>query len=85
MALRAVEVLGDMCEVCGDFVRRRVVKGVWPVIAQSLTSLATGSEGADSLYQRTVTCKLQLKLLEAVGILPGKLQVLLSHSNRLYM
>ena len=75
VALRAVEVLWDMCEVCGDFVRKRIVKGVWPVIAQSLTNLAAGSKGSDRLYQYTVTCRLQQMMLETVRVLPGKLQV----------
>ena len=76
MALRALEVLWEMCNVCSDFVRRRVVKGVWPGIAQSLTELSVGSEGAEGLYHQTVRCKLQKKLLETVAVLPEKLQVL---------
>lgn len=65
-----------MCEVCGDFVRRRVVKGVWPVIAQSLTNLASGSKNSGPTYRYTVTYKLQRRLLETVGVLPVKLQVI---------
>ena len=64
-----------MCEVCGDFVRRRVVRGVWPSVAHSLESLAPGGLQAGLLYHHTATCKLQLKLLETVGILPELLQV----------
>ena len=64
-----------MCEVCGDFVRRRVVKGVWPVIAHSLTNLSSGGKHSVPTYRYTVTYKLQQKLLESVGVLPVKLQV----------
>lgn len=77
VALRALEVLWDMCDVCGDFVRRRVIKGVWPVIARALTNLATGSRSSGPMYRHTVTCKLQHKLLETVGVLPVRLQVMI--------
>lgn len=80
VALRALEVLWDMTEVCGDFVRRRVVKGVWPVIAKSLTSLVAGSRNSDQrVYQFTAVFKLQRKMLHTIGVLPVKLQV--SHNS----
>jgi hypothetical protein len=75
VALKALELLWDMCEVCGDFIRRRAVKGVWPVIAQSLTGLAEGSRGSAAVYQHSVACKLQMKMLETVAVLSVKLQV----------
>ena len=75
VALRALEVLWELSDVCGDFVRRRVVKGVWPVIAQSLERLAGVSRGSEETYQFSMNCKLQRKMLETVGILSVRLQV----------
>ena len=75
VALRALQLLWDLCEVCGDFVRRRVVEGVWPVITQSLTRLAEGSRGSGAVYQFSVSCKLQQKMLKTVAVLGVQLQV----------
>ena len=75
VALRALELLWDLCEVCGDFVRKRVVKGVWPVIVQSLTRLAEGSRRCQDVYKFSVACKLQQKMLQTVSVLSTRLQV----------
>ena len=75
MALRSLEVLCDLSRVCADFVRRRVIKEVWPVVAQLLTRLAGGSRDCDSAYRFSTACRLQGKLLETAGILGANLQV----------
>ncbi len=37
--------------VCGDFLRRRVVKEVWPHLITSLEGLAGRSRHAEKLYR----------------------------------
>ena len=45
-------VMGD---VCGDFLRRRVVAKVWPPLVRTLESLASQSVLKDKFY-RLVKC-----------------------------
>lgn len=48
---RAWQVILCMCEVCGGFVRRRVLEKVWPLLVGTLQNLAEGSANSPSLYQ----------------------------------
>ena len=51
VALRAWQVLVVMSDVCRDFLRKRVVKGVWPTLVNTLQSLAPHSKGSDAMYK----------------------------------
>ena len=44
-----------MVEVCREFLRRRVVKEVWPHLIGQLESLATKSTNPDKLYRWVVS------------------------------
>lgn len=55
VALKAWEVLMVMGDVCGDFLRRRVVAKVWPPLVRTLESLASQSILKDKFY-RLVKC-----------------------------
>lgn len=48
---RAWQVIQCMCEVCGDFVRKRVLEKVWPLLISTLEQLAPTSANSDSLYK----------------------------------
>ena len=43
VATKALDVLLAMTKVCGDFLRRRVVQGVWPSLIRQLETLAKTS------------------------------------------
>lgn len=45
----ALDVLLVMTRVCGDFLRRRVVQGVWPSLVQQLETLAKRSAQSNKL------------------------------------
>ena len=51
VALRAWEVLMVMGDVSGEFLRKRVVKKVWPPLMRTLESLASRSVLSDKLYR----------------------------------
>ena len=51
VARRAWQVVLCTSCVCGDFVRKRVLEKVWPLLTSSLHSMALGSPNAESLYQ----------------------------------
>ena len=60
VALKAWEVLMVMGDVCGDFLRRRVVAKVWPPLVRTLESLASQSVLTDQFY-RLVESPLSVK------------------------
>lgn len=49
-----------MCEACGDFVRRRVLEKVWPVLMNHLETTAAASANSDTLYRYAVCCAVHL-------------------------
>ena len=51
VAREAWQVIGCMSEVAGDFLRKRVLEKVWPLLVRSLETMATSSVKADSLYK----------------------------------
>lgn len=51
VARRAWQVVQCVCEVSGDFVKKRILEKVWPVLLKSLESMATTSARATGLYQ----------------------------------
>lgn len=83
VAVRAWGVLLVMVEVCREFLRRRVVKEVWPRLIGRLESLATKSANSDKLYRQTANFKLQRKLLECVGTLCEHLDIRSSDEEHL--
>lgn len=51
VARRAWQVVLCMCEVCGDFLRKRVLEKVFPLLVSRLERMALTSCQGDSLYQ----------------------------------
>ena len=67
IAARAVEVLHVLCQVCRDFLRKRVSKEIWPTLTSRLKALASESSKADRLYFQSQRYKLQRAILSHVG------------------
>ncbi|ESO02777.1 hypothetical protein HELRODRAFT_174193 [Helobdella robusta] len=67
IAIKAFEVLKEISEASGDFVRRRMVSEVMPKVIEALTSLAKSSVKQPSSYQYTTACKLQSCILLNLG------------------
>ncbi|XP_078616742.1 TELO2-interacting protein 1 homolog [Branchiostoma floridae x Branchiostoma japonicum] len=65
--LKAFETLCMMGKVCGDFIRKRVVKEVWPKVTTFLTNQAKISMKAGPAYTHTVAHRLQSAILEGLG------------------
>ena len=51
VAREAWQVIGCMSEVAGDFLRKRVLEKVWPLLVHTLETMATSSLRTDSLYK----------------------------------
>ena len=51
VARRAWRVMVVMCDVCREFLRKRVVQRVWSPLIHSLASLAPKSLNAGKLYK----------------------------------
>ncbi|KAL5484668.1 hypothetical protein EMCRGX_G021207 [Ephydatia muelleri] len=82
---RALDVLLVMTRVCGDFLRRRVVQGVWPSLVRQLETLAKTSAQSDKLNRQTSAYKLQRKLLQNVGVLCEQLNIVTTDAELLLM
>ncbi|XP_078616748.1 TELO2-interacting protein 1 homolog [Branchiostoma floridae x Branchiostoma japonicum] len=65
--LKAFGTLCMMGRVCGDFIRKRVVKEVWPKVTTFLTNQAKISMKAGSAYAHTVAHRLQSAILAGLG------------------
>lgn len=61
-----------MSDVCTDFLRRRVVKEVWPKLVRLLQQLLPGSVSGVPLYHQTLECKLLRTILSVVANLAVK-------------
>ncbi|XP_035697319.1 TELO2-interacting protein 1 homolog [Branchiostoma floridae] len=65
--LKAFGTLCMMGRVCGDFIRKRVVKEVWPKVTTFLTNQAKISIKAGPAYTHTVAHRLQSAILAGLG------------------
>ncbi|KAM4738192.1 TELO2-interacting protein 1 homolog isoform 2-T2 [Anableps anableps] len=73
--LRAFRVLCTLGETCGDFLRRRVSKEVLPKLSSSLARQAPISAKAGPVYSHTLAYKLQLAVLQGLGSLCQRLDL----------
>ncbi|KAJ8369618.1 hypothetical protein SKAU_G00096460 [Synaphobranchus kaupii] len=67
--LRAFQVLCTLGETCGDFLRKSVSKEVLPKLTGSLRRQAAVSANASPIYTHTLAYKLQLAILQGLGSL----------------
>ncbi|XP_050773656.1 TELO2-interacting protein 1 homolog [Gopherus flavomarginatus] len=80
--LRAFKVLCTLAEKCGDFLKRRFSKDVLPKLAGSLVAQAPVSARAGPVYSHTLAFKLQLAVLQGLGLLCEKLDLGESDLNK---
>ncbi|XP_078696287.1 TELO2-interacting protein 1 homolog [Branchiostoma floridae x Branchiostoma belcheri] len=73
--LKAFETLCMMGKVCGDFIRKRVLKEAWPKVTTFLTNQAKISQKAGPAYTHTVAYRLQTAILDGLGPLCLKLDI----------
>ncbi|KAJ8257310.1 hypothetical protein GJAV_G00184220 [Gymnothorax javanicus] len=73
--LRAFQVLCTLGETCGDFLRKRVSKEVLPKLTGSLLRQAPVSAKAGPIYTHTLAYKLQLAILQGLGSLCVRLDL----------
>ncbi|KAM9120874.1 TELO2-interacting protein 1 homolog isoform 2-T2 [Pangshura tecta] len=82
VVLRAFKVLCTLAEKCGDFLKRRFSKDVLPKLAGSLVAQAPVSARAGPVYSHTLAFKLQLAVLQGLGLLCEKLDLGESDLNK---
>ncbi|KAG2461896.1 TTI1 protein, partial [Polypterus senegalus] len=75
VVLRAFKVLCTLCEICKDFLKRRVSKEVLPKMTGSLMKQAAVSAKAGPIYTHTLAYKLQLSVLQGLGALACRLDL----------
>lgn len=75
---KAIEVIKTMAIVCQDFLRRRVVKEVWPKLIQSLEQLLPGSRNPSAIYQYSFEYKLLIMIIRVISQLCVQLGVSVS-------
>ena len=75
VAAKAVEVLHVLCQVCRDFLRKRVSKEIWPTLTSRLKALASESSNAGKLYFQSQRYKLQRAILSHVGYFSRELEL----------
>lgn len=75
VAAKAVEVLHVLCQVCRDFLRKRVSKEIWPALTSRLKALASESSNVGKLYFQTQRYKLQRAILSHVGYFSRELEL----------
>ncbi|XP_039353769.1 TELO2-interacting protein 1 homolog isoform X3 [Mauremys reevesii] len=80
--LRAFKVLCTLAEKCGDFLKRRFSKDVLPKLASSLVAQAPVSARAGPVYSHSLAFKLQLAVLQGLGLLCEKLDLGESDLNK---
>ncbi|KAG9269261.1 hypothetical protein AMEX_G16266 [Astyanax mexicanus] len=72
---RAFRVLCVLGETCGDFLRKRVSKEVLPRLTSALSRQAETSARSGPLYTHTLAYKLQLAVLQGLGPLCVRLDL----------
>ncbi|XP_066526224.1 TELO2-interacting protein 1 homolog [Hoplias malabaricus] len=72
---RAFRVLCVLGETCGDFLRKRVSKEVLPKLTSALSRQAETSARSGLLYTHTLAYKLQLAVLQGLGPLCERLDL----------
>lgn len=72
---RAVSVLGTMVNTAGQFMRRRVIKDVFPALTSFLVKQQAVSLKAGPVYNHTQGFKLQLAILNTIGNLCRDLDI----------
>lgn len=79
---RAFKVLCVLGESCGDFLRKRVSKEVLPRLTSSLMKQAEISARSGPVYTQTLAYKLQLAVLQGLGPLCVKLDLMEADLDR---
>ncbi|XP_016423587.1 TELO2-interacting protein 1 homolog [Sinocyclocheilus rhinocerous] len=79
---RAFKVLCVLGESCGDFLRKRVSKEVLPRLTSSLMKQAEVSARSGPVYTHTLAYKLQLAVLQGLGPLCVKLDLMEADLDR---
>ncbi|XP_016349594.1 TELO2-interacting protein 1 homolog [Sinocyclocheilus anshuiensis] len=79
---RAFKVLCVLGESCGDFLRKRVSKEVLPHLTSSLMKQAEVSARSGPIYTHTLAYKLQLAVLQGLGPLCVKLDLMEADLDR---
>ncbi|XP_026056024.1 TELO2-interacting protein 1 homolog isoform X2 [Carassius auratus] len=79
---RAFKVLCVLGESCGDFLRKRVSKEVLPRLTSSLMKQAEVSARSRPVYTHTLAYKLQLAVLQGLGPLCVKLDLMEADLDR---
>ncbi|KAK3519173.1 hypothetical protein QTP70_020000 [Hemibagrus guttatus] len=80
---RAFRVLCVLGETCGDFLRKRVSKEVLPRLTSSLSRQAETSARSGPMYTHTLAYKLQLAVLQGLGPLCVRLDLVDSDLDRI--
>ncbi|KAF5896821.1 TELO2-interacting protein 1, partial [Clarias magur] len=80
---RAFRVLCVLGETCGDFLRKRVSKEVLPRLTTSLTRQAETSARSGPMYTHTLAYKLQLAVLQGLGPLCVRLDLVDADLDRI--
>ncbi|KAB5546693.1 hypothetical protein PHYPO_G00074940 [Pangasianodon hypophthalmus] len=80
---RAFRVLCVLGETCGDFLRKRVSKEVLPRLTSSLSRQAETSARSGPTYTHTLAYKLQLAVLQGLGPLCVRLDLVDSDLDRI--
>ncbi|XP_060749364.1 TELO2-interacting protein 1 homolog [Tachysurus vachellii] len=80
---RAYRVLCVLGETCGDFLRKRVSKEVLPRLTSSLSRQAETSARSGPTYTHTLAYKLQLAVLQGLGPLCVRLDLVDSDLDRI--
>lgn len=75
VTIKAVKVLCTMAEASGDFMRRRVLKDVVPLLTAFLDKQAPVSIKAGPAYLHTHACHLQVAVLDGLGHLCRQLEI----------
>ncbi|XP_067226920.1 TELO2-interacting protein 1 homolog [Chanodichthys erythropterus] len=80
---RAFKVLCVLGESCGDFLKKRVSKEVLPRLTSSLMKQAEISARSGPVYTQTLAYKLQLAVLQGLGPLCVKLDLMEADLDRI--
>jgi hypothetical protein len=73
--IKALDVLSTMSEVSGDFIRKRVVIDVWPLLSGTLQKMVETSLHAGRSYRHTINFKLQKAILTTLNVLIAELDM----------
>ena len=75
MRTKAVSVLDTMVNTSGQFMRRRVIKDAFPTLISYLKIQQSVSGKAGAIYTHTLRFKLQLAILNVLGIICHDLEI----------